>query len=163
MTIIRSATLKDAEEITKIWNFFIFKTTVTFNSEEKSAAMVREMIKSCEKDGRAFLLAEDLGRILGFCTYFQFRAGIGYAKTMEHTILTSSQAKGLGIGTALIDALCKHAKNAGVNSLWAGVSADNTSAVKFHERKGFHYIARLPNVGNKFGRWIDLILLQKTL
>ena len=125
--------------------------------------MVQENIKSCEKDGRGFLLAEDLGSVLGFCTYFQFREGIGYAKTMEHTILITRLANGFGIGGALMTALCKHAKNAGVHSLWAGVSADNPSAITFHERKGFDYIARLPKVGYKFERWIDLILLQKTL
>ncbi len=163
MTIIRSATAKDAEAISKIWNYFICETTITFNSEKKSTEMVKDAIKSCEQDGRVFLVAEDLERILGFCTYFQFRAGIGYAKTMEHTILVIKRAKGLGVGGALMNSLCKHAQKAGVRSLWAGVSADNPSAVGFHERKGFDYIARLPRVGYKFERWIDLILLQKLL
>ena len=163
MNSIRSATVRDAEAIAEIWNYFICETTVTFNSEKKSTEMIRDTIKSCEKEGRAFLLAEDLGGVLGFCTYFQFRAGIGYAKTMEHTILTARHANGRGIGSALITALLKHAKNAGVRSLWAGVSADNPSAVRFHEGKGFDYIVRLSQVGYKFERWIDLILLQKTL
>ena len=163
MTVIRSATVNDAEAIAVIWNYFICETTVTFNSEKKSTEMVRETISLCEKDGRGFFLAEGLGGVLGFCTYFQFRAGIGYAKTMEHTILTTSHAKGLGIGTALINAVSEHAKSSGVHSLWAGVSADNSAAVKFHQGKGFEYIARLPAVGNKFGRWIDLILLKRTL
>jgi len=163
MIHIRSASETDADAIADIWNYYISETTVTFNSVEKTNDIVKEAIKACDRDNRAFLVAEDGGNLLGFCTYFQFRGGIGYAKTMEHTILTHHEAKGAGIGRALMERLCAHAKAGGVKSLWAGVSADNPAGVAFHERIGFSTIARLPQVGFKFDRWIDLILLQKIL
>ena len=100
---------------------------------------------------------------MGFCTYVQFRGGIGYEKTMEHTILVHPDFQVRGIGRGLMQRLFDHAQGEGVKSLWAGVSADNPGGVAFHESVGFSNIARLPQVGHKFGRWIDLILLQKIL
>jgi L-amino acid N-acyltransferase YncA len=60
-------------------------------------------------------------------------------------------------------ALCDHAAGQGMHSMWAGCSGDNPGAVRFHERLGFVQVAHLPQVGRKFDRWIDLILLQKML
>ena len=117
MIHIRSASETDADAIADIWNYYISETTVTFNSVEKTNDIVKEAIKACDRDNRAFLVAEDGGNLLGFCTYFQFRGGIGYAKTMEHTILTHHQAKGAGIGRALMERLYAHAKAGGVKSL----------------------------------------------
>jgi phosphinothricin acetyltransferase len=62
-----------------------------------------------------------------------------------------------------MEALCDHATAAGKHSMFAGCSAENAGAVAFHARMGFAEVARLPEVGFKFGRWIDLVLLQKRL
>ena len=161
MVTIRSADLTDREAIAKLWNYYIRETAVTFNSIEKTSETVREAILECRKDKRAFLVAENRGRLVGFCTYFQFRGGIGYEKTMEHTILAHPDVQGRGIGRGLMQRLFNHAQAEEVKSLWAGVSGDNPGGVAFHESIGFSKIARLPQVGHKFDRWIDLILLQK--
>jgi phosphinothricin acetyltransferase len=82
---------------------------------------------------------------------------------MEHTIVLGEDARDRGVGRALMTALEEHARAAGVGSLWAGVSAENPKGVAFHERIGFEVVARLPKVGYKFGRWIDLVLMRKWL
>ena len=163
MITLRPAHVADVEAITELWNYYIRETAVTFNSIEKTAETVREAILECRKDKRAFLIAENRGRLVGFCTYFQFRKGIGYEKTMEHTILAQPDVQGRGIGRGLMQRLFNHAQAEGVKSLWAAVSGDNPGGVAFHESIGFSNIARLPQVGHKFDRWIDLILLQKVL
>ena len=163
MTIIRPAEIGDALDISEIWNYYIRETSITFNASEKTIHGVEAAIEACRLEDRAFLVAQDDLGVLGFATYFQFRRGVGYAKTMEHTVLTASRARGLGIGRILMSALFDHAKSTGVKSLWACVSADNLAAAEFHERIGFLRIAILPKVGYKFNRWIDLILLQKIL
>ena len=103
------------------------------------------------------------GEVIGFATYFQFRGGLGYGHTMEHSILLHPELRGRGAGRALMAAIENHARAAGVHTMFAGVSSENPSGVAFHEAIGFARVAVLPEVGRKFGRWIDLVLLQKHL
>ncbi len=155
--MIRPATAGDAAANMAIWNAAIRDTTVTFNPVEKTLAEVVALTAT------ACLVWDEGGHILGFARYFQFRGGLGYAHTAEHTILLQAAAQGRGIGRALIAALCDHARAAGMHSMFAGVSAENPAGAAFHAACGFTEIARLPEVGRKFGRWIDLVLMQKRL
>ncbi len=156
---IRAAQAGDAEAIAAIQNVVIRDTAVTFNSVERSHEDVVQSI--C--DLPCFLVAEDDGRVLGFASYIQFRRGIGYQRTVEHTIVLCDDARGKGVGRTLMEAVEGHAKSAGVGSIWAGVSAENPAGVAFHARLGYEQIATLPKVGFKFGRWMDLVLMRKWL
>jgi phosphinothricin acetyltransferase len=82
---------------------------------------------------------------------------------MEHTIVLGPQARGRGLGRALMTAIEDHARQRGAHSIFAGVSAENPDGRRFHLAMGYSEIATLPAVGHKFGRWIDLHLLQKIL
>lgn len=161
--IIRGASAADAAAIAALWNPVIRDTAATFTTALKTPEGLAQDIAQKQADGLGFLVAEEGGQMLGFATYFQFRGGPGYAHTMEHTIHLQGSARGRGVGRALMGALCDHARAGGVHSLWAGVSGENPAGVAFHRAIGFQQIARLPEVGYKFGRWMDLILLQKIL
>lgn len=156
--IIRQARPEDAEAIAALWNPVIRDTAMTFNSVEKTSEVIAEDIAA----RHAFLLAED-DALLGFATYGQFRGGVGYARTGEHTIVLAPDTRGRGIGRALMGALEGHAREAGFHSMIAGVSGENPGGIAFHERMGYAQVAVLPQVGWKFERWMDLILLQKLL
>lgn len=155
--IIRPATATDAPAIAAIWNHYIRNTTVTFLPDEKSTEDVEKMIAT-----DVCLVAEE-GGVQGFARYFQFRGGRGYVHTVEHTVLLAPGTAGRGYGRGLMRALMADAATAGKHSMWAGVSGENTGGVAFHAALGFEEIARLPEVGFKFGRWIDLVLMQKRL
>ena len=157
--IVRAAKPDDAAAIAAIQNPVIRDSAITFNSVEKTPDMVREAIAELP----CFLVAEDSGGILGFISYIQFRRGVGYARAMEHTIVLSPEARGKGAGRLLMVAAEDHARAAGVGSMWAGVSGENPAGVSFHARLGYEEIARLPKVGYKFGRWMDLVLMRKWL
>ncbi len=161
--ILRPAAAADAGPIAALWNPVIRETAATFTTLEKTPEGLAAEIAARLADGKAFLLAEAQGTLLGFATYFQFRAGPGYAHTMEHTIILAPAARGRGVGRALMSGLEDHAQRAGVHALWAGVSAENPAGIAFHSAIGFTTIARLPEVGYKFGRWMDLVLMQKIL
>ncbi len=158
MATIRHATEKDASAITALWNHVIRDTVITFTPVEKTEPEVAELIATRP----AFLVAEDAG-FLGFATFAQFRAGPGYAHTMEHTILLGPAARGRGVGTRLMAALCDAARAKGAHMLIAGISGENPAAVAFHLARGFSITGRLPEVGRKFGRWHELVLMQKRL
>ena len=159
--MIRPATARDADAICAIWNPEIRDTLITFNSVEKTPADIRAMLAS-KGDGFVVFQGAD-AQLLGFAFYGQFRGGVGYRHTCEHTIVLAPAARGQGAGRALVDAICVHAKAAHFHSMFAGVSAANPDAVAFHRRLGFEVVGRLPQVGRKFDRWIDLILMQKML
>tara|TARA_B100000927_G_scaffold171859_1_gene138579 strand:+ start:227 stop:715 length:489 start_codon:yes stop_codon:yes gene_type:complete len=159
----RPAKFSDSAEIVDIWNPYIKKTFVTFNASEKTQEEVWKLVKDRRNNGHEFWVAIQDDKIIGFASYDQLRAGIGYRYSMEHTIIVSEKYKSLGVGKNLMGILCAHAKDRDINSMWAGVSALNVPAIKFHEGLGFKIVARLPEVGYKFGTFVDLVLMRKIL
>lgn len=161
--MIRRATPADAAAIAALWNPYIRDTAITFNATEKTADDVARMIAERDTAGQATFVAVDGNALLGFATYAQFRGGIGYARTMEHTVILSPAATGKGVGRQMMQAVEDHARAGGVISLFAGVSAENPAGRAFHARLGFAEVAVLREVGFKFGRRMDLVLMQKFL
>ena len=155
--MIRPAAPQDVAAIAAIWNAAIRDTTITFNPVEKSDEEVATLI------ARDCLVWEENGEVLGFARFFQFRGGEGYRHTAEHTIMLRDGAGGRGGGRALMLALFDAARATGMHTLFAGCSGENPGAVRFHAALGFAALATLPEVGFKFGRWIDLVLMQKRL
>lgn len=160
---IRPARSEDAAEIAEIWNHNIRHTANTFTTDLKTIDSLCDVITQREKEGKAFFVAELNGHIAGFATYFQFRSGPGYAHTAEHSLMLAEGLQGRGIGRALMEELEQHARAAGIHSLIAGVSGENSSGAAFHKSIGYSQIAVLPEVGYKFGRWMDLVVFQKLL
>lgn len=157
--MIRAATGADVAAILGFWNPVIRDTLVTFNAAEKTEAELAGMIATRP----AFLVADEGAGPVGFASYAQFRGGVGYRHTMEHTIILGPAARGRGLGRALMTALEAQAREGGVHSLFAGVSAANPEGRAFHAALGYAEIAVLPEVGFKAGRWLDLVLMQKIL
>ena len=161
--IIRPAKAADAAAVVAVWNPIIQNSAATFNSVPKPPQDVAQDIVRKHNEGKAFLVAERDGTLLGFATYGQFRGGVGYAYAMEHTVILAPEAQGQGTGRGLMQALEAHARAAGVHVMMGGISAENPGAVAFHKAIGYREMARLPEVGFKFGRWMDLVLMQKML
>ena len=160
---VRPAKFSDSTEIIEIWNPYIKKTFVTFNASEKTQEEVCDLIKDRRDNGHEFWVASQDDKIIGFASYDQLRRGVGYRYSMEHTIIVSEKYKSMGVGKNLMGILCGHAKKRDINSMWAGVSALNVPAIKFHEGLDFKIVARLPEVGYKFGTFVDLVLMRKIL
>ncbi|WP_102225200.1 GNAT family N-acetyltransferase [Acidimangrovimonas sediminis] len=161
--MIRPAVAGDAAAVAAFWNPVIRDTAVTFNPVEKT---VEELVRTfAEKAaaGLAFLVAVEGEAVLGFASYGQFRAGAGYARSMEHTVILAPEARGRGVGRALMAAIEDHARAGGAHSMIAGVSAENPAGRAFHAAIGYREVAVVPEVGFKFGRWMDLVLMQKML
>ncbi len=158
--IIRQAKVTDADAIAEITNQIIRDTLITFTTAERDAVGIAGDIQN---RGPAYLVAELEGQVVGFATYGPFRSGPGYAQCREHSIQLSPKARGHGTGRALMTALEAVAKDVGVHVLVAGISSANPVAVSFHEALGFTTVGRMPEVGFKWGKRLDLVLMQKIL
>ena len=160
---IRTARPEDADQIAAFWNPLIEQTTITFTTEPKSPVAIAADIAAKADTGLPYLALEISGRVVGFATYAQFRGGPGYRHTMEHSIILAPEVRSAGYGRALMQAVAAHARQNKVHSLMAGISGENTQAVAFHKKCGFETVGTVPQAGWKFGRWINLILMQKLI
>jgi len=160
---LRAAEERDIPGIAAVWNLMIRETLSTFTSGEKSDDALRAWLQEKRAACLPVLVASCDGIFAGFATYGPFRSGPGYRHTMELTILVEDRVQGTGAAWTLLAGLEKHAGEAGIATLVAGMSGTNARAIAFHARAGYREVARMPGVGFKQGRWLDLVLMQKRL
>lgn len=163
--LIRDATADDVPAITAIYNQVIAESDAIWLDDPLPEADRLAWFERQQEAGHPVLVAEPDGggRLLGYCAYFPFRDKSGYWPTVEHTILLAPGERGHGVGQALLEALIERARHAGKQVMVAGCDGGNEGAIRFHQRNGFHEVARMPGVGRKRGRPVDLVLLQLDL
>ncbi len=161
--ILRPAKAPDIPALIVIMTPIIANSTASFSDENRSAADWEALIAARRTNGREVFVAEGAGGVLGYATYDQFRNNTGYRHTMEHSVYVAEAAQGQGVGRVLMAAVEDHARAAGHHSMFGGIDADNAGSIAFHARLGYRQAGRLPQVGWKFGRWLDLVLMQKFL
>jgi L-amino acid N-acyltransferase len=157
--LVRAATGADVVEIASLLNALLATTTIEWTVTPRTAQDVLEWIG----DHEAVLVAEDRGEVVGVAAYGWFRDVVkwpGYRFTVENTVHVREDRWGSGVGEVLMRALIARARETGKHTMIAAIDSTNGASIRFHERLGFIEVARLPDVGAKFGRWLDLVLLQ---
>jgi L-amino acid N-acyltransferase YncA len=163
---IRPATAADIPALARIINRVIRDTTITVTSVEKTQDDIAEMIEDRRAKGHEVFVADlgpAAGGVVGYGTYAQFRPSPGYVRTMEHSIALDPDAQGKGLGQALMRAIEDHARAVGVHVMVGAITADNAQSIRFHIALGYVQVGHLPQVGYKFCRYHDLLLMQKIL
>ncbi|HMN73741.1 MAG TPA: N-acetyltransferase family protein [Rhodoblastus sp.] len=160
---IRDATAADAAAICAIYNHAVRETTAIWNDVEVDAANRAAWLAERQGAGFPVLVAERAGALAGYATYGPFRPHDGYRFTVENSVYVAETARGGGVGRALMEALVARARKAGLHAMIAGIEAENASSIRLHASLGFVEAGRLPQVGTKFGRWLDLLFMQLTL
>jgi len=164
--VIRDATAADLDEILRLNNLLIPVDATAWTEQLETIEERRDWFAHKQAEGWPVLVAEDDGRVVGFCTYGAFRDNHkweGYRFTAELTIHVDPEHHGTGVGRRLMDALVDRARADGLHTLIAAVDGANEGSIRFHERMGFVVTARMPQLGFKFGRWLDLVLLQRVV
>jgi L-amino acid N-acyltransferase YncA len=157
---IRDAVQADFDEITAIYNEVLTNSTAIYNDRQTTPEERIAWWKMRQEQGYPVLVAADGGTVAGFGTFGDFRPWPGYRFTVEGTIHIDSRARGQGIGTALLKTLIIRAAALGKHTMIAGVDSENSASLRFLERFGFERRAYLREVGYKFDRFLDLVLLQ---
>jgi L-amino acid N-acyltransferase YncA len=156
---LRAATAEHADAIQSIYAHHVRHGVGTFEEEPPD----RDEIESRMRGGH-WVVAEDDSQVLGYAYYGPYRARTGYRFTVEDSVYVRPDATGRGVGAALLAALVEHARAAGLRQLVAAVgSSDNAASIALHERQGFVRAGLLTGVGLKFGRVLDVVLLQRAL
>lgn len=163
MTLIRPATEADIPAILAIYNDAVVNTAAIWNDDVVDLDNRLAWFAARQGQGYPVLVAVEGDDVLGYASYGDFRAFQGYRFTVENSIYVASAARGKGAGTALLGALVEHAAANGKHVMVAGIEAGNEVSIRLHARHGFVETARMPELGFKFGRYLDLVFLQKTL
>jgi phosphinothricin acetyltransferase len=106
------------------------------------------------------IVAEKDNEVVGFGTYGIFRPWDAYRFSVEHSIYTHHNFRGMGIGKLIMTELIKLAIEQGFHTMIAGVDASNKGSYGFHKKFGFQEIGTFKEVGYKFDRWLDLVFMQ---
>jgi len=161
--IIRQATDADLPAILVIYNHAVEHTTAVFEYRAQTIEMRREWFRAKEAAALPVFVAAEGDRVLGFATYGPFRAWPAYKYSVELSVYVDVDARRHGIGSALVAAVVADARARERHVVMAGITADNEISLRLHRRLGFVEVAHIPQVGYKFGRWLDLKLLQLVL
>ncbi|MFE1442548.1 GNAT family N-acetyltransferase [Streptomyces sp. NPDC058739] len=159
---VRPAHPGDGEAVRAIRNHAVEHSTALWTQTPQSPAEA-EVWLAAHLERRSALVAESEGEVVGFAVYGPWRALDGYRHTVEDSVYVREGRHGLGVGSALLAALVDSAREAGHHVVIAGIEAENTASIRLHERFGFRHVGTVPEVGTKFGRWLDLTLMRLPL
>jgi L-amino acid N-acyltransferase len=162
-TTVRSAIEADLLDILRIYNQAIEKTTAVFEYRSHTLEMRREWFKAKQAASLPVLVAVESGAVLGFASYGPFRAWPAYKYSVELSVYVDESARGRGIGRTLVQSVLAKAREQDLHVVMAGITSDNEVSLRLHEKLGFVEVAHIREVGFKFGRWLDLKLLQVVL
>ena len=162
---IREAQLADLVAVTEIYNYYIANSVVTFDIDSMTNADWESKFHYIQGLGLPFIVAEtDSKQIIGFAYVAPWRQKAAYRRTVEDSIYLRPAATGNRVGTRLLKALLEASKAAGVKEIVAVISDKGAeSSIALHESFGFTKQGQFGKVGFKFGRWLGVVLMQKSL
>ncbi len=160
---IRAAREEDLPGLLAIYNDVIATSTAVYSDAPVSLEDRRSWWTARQRQDYPVLVASDASGVVGFASYGDFRTWPGYRFTVEHSVHVRADRRGQHVGRMLMLELLTRAHQRGKHVMIGGVDAANESSIAFHERLGFERSALLREVGFKFGRWLDLLLMQRRL
>ncbi|NLS73538.1 N-acetyltransferase family protein [Bradyrhizobium brasilense] len=161
--IIRPNTEQDIPEITAIFNEAVANSNAIWTEKQDSEAERLAWMTARQALGYPVLVAVEGTTVLGYGTFGDFRAFPGYRYSVEHSVYIHADHRGRGLGRIIVDELIAAATALGKHVMIAGIDGGNLASLRLHARAGFVEVARMPEVGRKFGRWLDLVFMQRQL
>jgi L-amino acid N-acyltransferase len=159
--MIRPADEADLPGILAIYNDVIVSSTAVYTDSPVPLRERKDWLAGRRAQRYPVLVSVEGLAVTGFASFGDFRPWPSYRHTVEHTVHVRGDRRGMGIGASLVRELFPIAAALNKHVMIAGVDASNEASVRFHERLGFEKVAHLKEVGHKFGRWLDLVFLQR--
>ena len=159
--VIRSANHEDLPAIVEIYNEGGVATSASYDVEPVTLEDRAAWFERLRNQGHPVLVLEENGQVVGFASYGPFRDKAAYRHTVEHSVYVAEGSRSNGVGRMLLCALLDHARGRGVHIMVGVLDADNMASRAFHKSLGFIESAVLPEVGRKFGRWLDVVFVTR--
>lgn len=160
---LRPATLMDAAAISAVYNYYVLHSTATFQ-EEPEGLEDRETWLRAHGPAHPVLVAEtESGDFVGWGSLSPFHPRSAFRHTVEISLYLDQRFHRQGWGRRLAEALLDYASSYGHHRVIATISGDQIASLSLHQRLGFHQAGRLHEAGFKFGRWLDLVIMEKRL
>ncbi|UCB53574.1 MAG: N-acetyltransferase [Candidatus Zixiibacteriota bacterium] len=160
MLTIRPATLTDLPAITDIYNESILKTVATFDTEPKTPE--EQMIWFAEHGPKyPILVAEGNGIVVGWASLSKWSDRCAYSDTAEISLYVRENHQGKGIGRKLLVAIVEEGQKAGLHTIIARIAEASEASIYLHKSVGFEHVGTMKEVGRKFGKLLDVYLMQK--
>ena len=160
MIQIRAAKLDDLKDITEIYNEAIKNTTATFDTQNKTLETQKEWFKNHGKKN-PIIVAEEDKKIVGWAALTQYSTKCAYSDFAEISLYVKKEKQGQGIGKQLIQKIVEEGKKAGLHALLARITDGNKKSIHLHEIVGFQHVGILREAGYKFGKRLDVYLMEK--
>jgi phosphinothricin acetyltransferase len=162
--VIRPATLADLPAITAIYDDAVRTGTATFELDPPGLGEMTARFQGLLDGGFPYLVADAGGEVAGYAYAGPYRARPAYRFTVENSIYLATGARRRGIGLALLDHLVAESRSRGHRQMIAVIGdSANAASIAVHSRAGFQMAGTLRDVGFKFGRWLDTVLMQREL
>ncbi|MEV6064512.1 N-acetyltransferase family protein [Nocardia asteroides] len=160
---VRDADKADLPAVLAIHNTNIAESTAIWDTDQVELDDRLTWFADRTAAGMPILVAEIDGEVAGYASYGQWRPKTGYRFTVENSVYVDDRFQRRGVATALLTELVARASASGrVHAMIAAIESGNTGSIALHERFGFRTVGELPEVGHKFGRWMDLTLMQRS-
>lgn len=159
---IRAATPADAEATASIYNQEVTGSTVTFDLVTRSVAEQAEWL-SARAGALEVVVADVDGDVAGFASLSPYRDRPAYRTTVEDSIYVHRDFRGTGVGRALLSEILVVAQARGFHSVMARIVGGHDASIRLHRAAGFDHVGVEREVGRKFGRWLDVVVMQKLL
>ena len=162
--IVRGAQRADAAAVAAIYTHYVATSAATFDESAPGSEEIADKIASVTSASLPFLVAEARGRVGGYAYLSPYSARSAYRYTTENSVYVAPDARGRGVGRALLERLLAEAERVGVREVIAIVAVtDDPASVALHRACSFREAGRLKAVGFKLGRWHDTLLMQRSL
>lgn len=161
--IVRAATASDLSQILDIVNESIRNTVAIYDYDERTLDDQIIWFNDKIKSDFPVLVATLDQTVVGFGSYGSFKAKAGYDNTVEHSVYVVPQFVGKGIGKLILSHLIALAKQKKLHVMIGYIDASNIESINFHKKFGFVESGHLKQVGYKFGKWLDVKLMQLML
>lgn len=160
MLKIRDASVKEIKTITEIYNEAIVNTNATFDIKEKTINEMREWFKNHESKNPV-VVAERYEKVVGWAALSKYDSKKAYSNTAELSLYVLEKYQDKGIGKKLMKEILKKGKKSGIHAVLARITAGNDASIHLHEEFGFEKVGTLKEVGEKFGKILDVHILEK--